>query len=134
MAINPNVLRKILKEVLKNLPIIIDGINKARQKLTNRKKALPESESLSEDVLPTAQEFEKKVDIFHKSLQKHVKIINSHSKMLNEQRKIIEEITIQSENLAIQSKNLATLVNMLIWITGISFVMAIAAILIAILK
>lgn len=134
MAVNPSTVRKILKELLKNAPVIIEAIKKISKKLKSLRKAAPESEPLSEETFSTNQEVEEKFDVFRNSLKQHVKMINKHSKVLTEHEKIIEEITIQSENLAIQSKNLATLVNVLIWIAGISFAVSVTAVLVAILK
>ena len=129
MIINPKALTKILKELVKNAPLILEGIERIKKiLLKNRKKNITESEPLSEDISPT------NTDIFRNSLRQHVKVINRHSKVLTEHNTIIEEITTQSENLAVQSKNLATLVNVLIWTTGISFVIAVIAILIALFK
>lgn len=132
MTINPNTVRKILKEIVKNGPPIIDAIRKIHKKL--KKKDSPESKLLEDGNIQAIQAYEQKIDLCIKSLRQHVKVINRQSNAISEHSKIIEEITTQSENLAVQSKNLATLVNVLIWSTGISLVIAVIAVLIALLK
>ncbi len=132
MTMNPNTFRKILKEIVKNGPSIIDAIRKIREKL--KKKDLPESKPLEDGNIQATQAYEQKIDLCIKSLRQHLKVINSQSNVINEHGKIIEELTTQSENLAIQSKNLTTLVNVLIWSSGVSFIVAVIAILVAFFK
>jgi len=132
MTINPNTFWKIIKEIVKNESLIIDAIKKIRQKL--KKKDSPESKLLEDGNIQATQAYEQKIDLCIKSLRQHVKVINRQSNVISEHSKIIEEITTQSENLAIQSKNLATLVNVLIWSLGVSFIVAVIAIFVAIFK
>ena len=125
--INPKTVKELAKLVVITGPAIAEAINKIRKKLKKREEDLTASEPLPEDLVRVTQEYGKK-------LQQHVKVINRNSKVLAEHTKIIEEIAAQSENLAVQSKNLATLVNVLIWIAGISFAIAVTAVLITIFK
>lgn len=125
--INPKIITKALKYIGKYGPAAIDAVDKIRRAIDKWKKGSSESKPLEEANIQAAQEYEQKIDMCINSLRQHVKVINRNSDALKEHTKIIEGITDQSENLA-------TLVNVLIWATGISFVVAVIAILIALFK
>lgn len=127
LMINPKIITKALKYIGKYGPAAIDAVDKIRWAIDKWKKGSSESKPLEEANIQAAQEYEQKIDMCINSLRQHVKVINRNSDALKEHTKIIEGITDQSENLA-------TLVNVLIWATGISFVVAVIAILIALFK
>lgn len=135
--INPKTIKSILK-ALKTIsehgPHIIYTAEKIRRVVNNWRKDLSESKLLEEGNFQTTQEYEQTIDVCIKSLRQHVKVINRNSMALKEHAKIIEDITAQSEDLAIVLNAVSRWITVLAWTTGISFVIAIVAVLIAIFK
>ncbi len=132
MAIKPTTLKKAISLIVKYAPFLVDGADRVIKRLRSRKK--PESKPLEQENDHAAQGYEKKIDICVKSLQKHVKAINRNIEMLKEHNEIIEEMAMQSENSAKVTDALSRWVTILIWTTGISFMVAVIAILVALFK
>ena len=118
--INPKTVKDFTKLIIITGPAIAEAIKKILKKLKKREEDLTASEPLPEDFVRATQEY-------GTQLQQHVRVSNRNSKVLAEHTKIIEEI-------AVQSKNIAALVNVLIWIAGISFIVAVIAVCVALFK
>ena len=133
MVLNPKTVKELKKILIQNAPFIIEGIREILKRL-NRGKQLPETKPLEDENIQATQAYEQKIDMCIKSLRQHVTVINRNSKALKEHTEIIEDITAQSENLAVLVGAISQWIKLLIWSTGISFVIAVIAVVIAILK
>jgi len=127
-------LQKTLKVLIKNAPFIIDGIREILKRIRGRRKKLHETKPLEEGNIQATQEDWQKIDMCIKSLRQHVKVINRNSTALKEHTEIIEDVTAQSEDLAILVGAISSWIKVLIWTTGISLVLAVIAVLVAIFK
>lgn len=129
--IHPTKLKKAISLIVKYGPVLIEGAERIITRITKPK---PKPKLLEQENNQTAQGYEKKIDICIKSLPKHVKAINRNIETLKEHNEIIEEMAMQSENSAKVTDALSRWVTILIWTSGISFVVAVIAILVALFK
>ncbi len=135
MVLNPKTAKDLQKILIKNAaPFIIDGIREILKRIRERRKQLPETKPLENGNIQATQTYEQKIDMCIKSLRQHVKVIDRNSKALKEHTEIIEDITAQSENLAIHVGAISRWIKLLIWSTGISLVIAVIAVLVALFK
>jgi predicted ribosome quality control (RQC) complex YloA/Tae2 family protein len=125
---------KKIETLIKGLKKALDLLDAAQKLHKMIKKTSPESKPLEEGNIQTTQGYEQKIDMCINSLRQHVKVINRNSNALKEHSKIIEDITAQSEDLAIALNTISRWVTILIWTNGLSFVIAIIAVVIAIFK
>ena len=132
--INPKIILKALKIIGKYGPLTIDTADKIRRAIKGWKKGSPEPKLLEEGNIQVAQEDGQKIEMCINSLRQHVKVINRNSKALKEHTEIIEDITAQGEDMAILVEAMSRWIKVLIWSTGISFVIAVIAVLIAVFK
>lgn len=132
--INQKIIWKALKAIGKYGPVVIDTGEKLRRAIRNRRKNLPEAEPLEEGNIQITQKYEQKVDMCISSLRQHVKVINRNSNALKEYAKTIDEMAARSEEVDILVDAMSRLITVLIWTTGISFVIAVVAVCVALFK
>ena len=132
--INPKSILKALKIIGQYGPAVIDAGGKLHRAIRNRNKDLSETKLLEEGDIQAAQEDGQKINVCICSLRQHVKVINRNSNALKEHTKIIEDIAAQGKDSAILVGAISRWIKLLIWTTGISFVIAVIAVLIAIFK
>lgn len=138
MLLNPRVI-KSLKEagrlLVKVVPIIIDTADRIRRRIKERRRDLSGSKAVeAEKGLEGHEDYAQKLDVYARALGQHAKVINRNSRALTEHIQIIEDLADQGQDVASVTDALARLVKVSLWISGISLVIAMAAVLVALLR
>lgn len=137
-AINPKTLKtifKTLKIIWKNAPKIIAATDGIRRLNNNFKKDSAKVKLLDGKKAPVFQEYEqKKIEWCVKALEQHVRLISENRSIASKQAQSIGEIIVQNENVVNFVGDNSRSIKILIWSTGISFMIAIIAVLIALFK
>ena len=115
-------------------PPILDTADRFAKAVKARKKDLSAPKILEEEKVAGSQEYDKVLEACVRALRQHVKVINRNSRVLSEQGKMIEDLTAQAQEHAVVLDAVSRLVHVLIWISAVSFIMAAAAVLMAVFK